>query len=220
MIKLHHLNHSRSQRVLWMLEELGLDYELVRYERDPQTLEAPASLRQVHPLGKSPVLEDGDLVLAESAVIIEYLAEHYGPHLLPEAGTAARRQCSYWLHYAEGSLMPLLLMKLIFQKVKSGPMPFFAKPIAKGIAGKVTGSFIDPRVNQHLDFVEAELGDSPWLLGESMSAADFQMSFPLEAARSRGGLGSRPRLNAYVDRIHAHPSYQRALAKVGDYAYA
>lgn len=220
MIKLHHLNNSRSQRVLWMLEELGLDYELVRYERDPQTLEAPASLRQVHPLGKSPVLEDGDLVLAESAVIIEYLAEHYGPHLLPEAGTAARRQCSYWLHYAEGSLMPLLLMKLIFQKVKSGPMPFFAKPIAKGIAGKVTGSFIDPRVNQHLDFVEAELGDSPWLLGESMSAADFQMSFPLEAARSRGGLGSRPRLNAYVDRIHAHPSYQRALAKVGDYAYA
>lgn len=220
MIKLHHLNNSRSQRVLWMLEELGLDYELVRYERDPQTLEAPASLRQVHPLGKSPVLEDGDLVLAESAVIIEYLAEHYGPHLLPEAGTAARRQCSYWLHYAEGSLMPLLLMKLIFQKVKSGPMPFFAKPIAKGIAGKVTGSFIDPRLNQHLDFVEAELGDSPWLLGESMSAADFQMSFPLEAARSRGGLGSRPRLNAYVDRIHAHPSYQRALAKVGDYAYA
>lgn len=220
MIKLHHLNNSRSQRVLWMLEELGLDYELVRYERDPQTLEAPASLRQVHPLGKSPVLEDGDLVLAESAVIIEYLAERYGPHLLPEAGTAARRQCSYWLHYAEGSLMPLLLMKLIFQKVKSGPMPFFAKPIAKGIAGKVTGSFIDPRLNQHLDFVEAELGDSPWLLGESMSAADFQMSFPLEAARSRGGLGSRPRLNAYVDRIHAHPSYQRALAKVGDYAYA
>ena len=220
MIKLHHLNNSRSQRVLWMLEELGLDYELVRYERDPQTLEAPASLRQVHPLGKSPVLEDGDLVLAESAVIIEYLAEHYGPHLLPEAGTAARRQCSYWLHYAEGSLMPLLLMKLIFQKVKSGPMPFFAKPIAKGIAGKVTGSFIDPRLNQHLDFVEAELGDSPWLLGESMSAADFQMSFPLEAARSRGGLGSRPCLNAYVDRIHAHPSYQRALAKVGDYAYA
>lgn len=220
MIKLHHLNNSRSQRVLWMLEELGLDYELVRYERDPQTLEAPASLRQVHPLGKSPVLEDGDLVLAESAVIIEYLAEHYGPHLLPEAGTAARRQCNYWLHYAEGSLMPLLLMKLIFQKVKSGPMPFFAKPIAKGIAGKVTGSFIDPRLNQHLDFVEAELGDSPWLLGESMSAADFQMSFPLEAARSRGGLGSRPRLNAYVDRIHAHPSYQRALAKVGDYAYA
>lgn len=220
MIKLHHLNNSRSQRVLWMLEELGLDYELVRYERDPHTMEAPASLRQVHPLGKSPVLEDGDLVLAESAVIIEYLAEHYGPHLLPEAGTAARRQCNYWLHYAEGSLMPLLLMKLIFQKVKSGPMPFFAKPIAKGIAGKVTGSFIDPRLNQHLDFVEAELGDSPWLLGESLSAADFQMSFPLEAARSRGGLGSRPRLNAYVDRIHAHPSYQRALAKVGDYAYA
>ncbi|WP_462379731.1 glutathione S-transferase family protein [Pseudomonas sp. Marseille-QA0892] len=220
MIKLHHLNNSRSQRVLWMLEELGLDYELVRYERDPQTMEAPASLRQVHPLGKSPVLEDGELVLAESAVIIEYLAEQYGRHLLPEAGTAARRQCNYWLHYAEGSLMPLLLMKLIFQKVKSGPMPFFARPIAKSIAGKVTGSFIDPRLNQHLDFVEAELGDSPWLLGESPCAADFQMSFPLEAARSRGGLGSRPRLNAYVDRIHAYPSYQRALAKVGDYAYA
>ncbi|GGJ98077.1 glutathione S-transferase [Pseudomonas matsuisoli] len=220
MITLHHLNNSRSQRVLWLLEELELDYEIVRYERDPQTLAAPASLRSVHPLGKSPVLVDDGLVLAESAVIVEYLAERYGPQLLPAMGTAERRTCSYWLHYAEGSLMPLLLMKLVFKKVEGGPMPFFVKPVAKGIAAKVNANFIDPRLRQHLDFVEAELADRDWLVGDALSVADIQMSFPLEAARARGGLGARPRLNDYIERIHTRPAYQRALVRGGEYAYA
>jgi glutathione S-transferase len=218
MITLHHLNNSRSQRVLWMLEELGVPYEIVRYERDPQTLAAPAALRDVHPLGKSPVLVDGNQVLAESAVIIEHLAQHYGPQFLPQADSG--HPYSYWLHYAEGSLMPLLLMKLIFKKVETGPMPFFARPIAKGISAKINSSFIDPRLQQHLDFVESQLVQREWLVGDELSVADFQMSFPLEAARARGGLGDRVNLISYVDRIHARPAYRRALEKGGEYAYA
>lgn len=221
MITVHHLNNSRSQRILWLLEELGVEYRIQRYERDPKTLLAPPELRAVHPLGKSPVITDGELALAESGAIVEYLAERYGPQLLPAAGTPERLRCTYWLHYAEGSAMPPLLLKLVFDKVESSPMPFFVRPIAKGIARKVKQSFVEPQIRQHLDYLEGELGKHTWFAGETLSIADIQMSFPLEAAASRGGLdASRPRLQAFLERIHARPAYRRALEKGGEYAYA
>ncbi|TRX76389.1 glutathione S-transferase [Pseudomonas mangiferae] len=221
MITVHHLNNSRSQRILWLLEELGVEYRIQRYERDPKTLLAPPELRAVHPLGKSPVITDGELTLAESGAIVEYLAERYGPQLLPAAGTPERLRCTYWLHYAEGSAMPPLLLKLVFDKVESSPMPFFVRPIAKGIARKVKQSFVEPQIRQHLDYLEGELGKHAWFAGEALSIADIQMSFPLEAAASRGGLdASRPRLQAFLERIHARPAYRRALEKGGEYAYA
>lgn len=219
MITVHHLNNSRSQRVLWLLEELGLPYEVKRYERDMETMLAPASLRQVHPLGKSPVLTDGDLTLAESGAIVEYLVDRYGDgRLIPAPETPERLRYTYWLHYAEGSAMPPLLLKLIFDKVEQSPMPFFAKPIARGIVNRVKDSFINPQITQHLDFMEAELGKSTWFAGEDFTAADIQLSFPLEAAASRAGLNaSRPKLMAFLDRIHARPAYQKALERGGEY---
>ena len=223
MITLHHLENSRSQRVLWLLEELGVVYQLKRYARDPQTLLAPPELLQVHPLGKSPVVTDGQgpdaVVLAESGAIIEYLLDVHGNgRLRPRAGTPERRQFTYWLHFAEGTAMPPLLMKLVFDKVKSAPVPFFIKPILKGIAAKVNSSFLDPNIQRQLDYMEAELGKAPWFAGAEFSAADIQMSFPLEAAAARAGLAaSRPKLMAWLDRIHARPAYQRALEVGGPY---
>lgn len=219
MITVHHLNNSRSQRVLWLLEELGLPYEVKRYERDPETMLAPASLRQVHPLGKSPVITDGDLTLAESGAIVEYLVDRYGDgRLIPAPGTPDRLRYTYWLHYAEGSAMPPLLIKLIFDKIEHSPMPFFAKPIARGIVSKVKDSFINPQITQHLDFMEAELGKNTWFAGKDFTAADIQLSFPLEAAATRAGLdASRPQLMAFLDRIHARPAYQKALERGGEY---
>jgi glutathione S-transferase len=220
MITVHHLNHSRSQRILWLLEELGLDYEIQRYERDPKTMLAPASLRAVHPLGKSPVITDGDLTIAESGAIVDYLIERYGAgRLAPAAGTAERLRYTYWLHYAEGSAMSPLLLKLVFDKIETAPMPFFVKPIAKAISGKAKSSFINPQIRQHLDYLEAELGKSPWFAGGEFSGADIQLSFPLEAASARGGLdASRPRLMEFLKRIHARPAYQRAIARGGEYS--
>lgn len=221
MITVHHLNNSRSQRILWLLEELGVEYQIKRYERDPQTMLAPPELRAIHPLGKSPVVTDGDLTLAESGAIIDYLANRYGPHLLPPAGSPERLRCNYWLHYAEGSAMPPLLLKLVFDKVESSPMPFFVKPIARGIARKVKSAFVTPQLKLHLDYLESELAKSTWFAGETFSAADIQLSFPLEAAAARAGLdASRPRLMAFLERIHARPAYRRALEKGGEYAYA
>lgn len=223
MITVHHLNNSRSQRVLWMLEELGVDYEIQRYERDPETMLAPASLKKVHPLGKSPVITDDDLTIAESGAIIEYLAHTYGKDsMLPEPGTQAWLDCSYWLHYAEGSLMPPLVMRLVFEKIKTSPMPFFIKPVAKGIAGKTNQMFIGPQIRTHMDFVENHLKDNSWFLGERLSAADIQMSFPLEASVARGIVEkkSRPNIVAWVERMHARPAYQRALEKGGEYDFA
>ncbi|WP_027910070.1 glutathione S-transferase [Pseudomonas sp. URMO17WK12:I4] len=221
MITVHHLNNSRSQRILWLLEELGVEYQIKRYERDPQTMLAPPELRAIHPLGKSPVVTDGELTLAESGAIIDYLANRYGPHLLPAPESPERLRCTYWLHYAEGSAMSPLLLKLVFDKVESSPMPFFIKPIARGIAQKVKGAFVTPQLKLHLEYLEGELGKSTWFAGEAFSAADIQMSFPLEAAVARAGLdASRPRLMAFLERIHARPAYQRALEKGGEYAYA
>lgn len=219
MVIVHHLNNSRSQRVLWLLEELGVEYQIKFYERDPNTMLAPASLREVHPLGKSPVITDGDLVVAESGAIIEYLLERYGQgRLIPAAGTAERLKYTYWLHFAEGSAMCPLLLKLIFDRIESGPMPFFVRPVARGIAHKVKAAFIQPQISRHLDYMEAEITRSGWFAGSQFSAADIQMSFPLEASAARGGLdNSRPQLMAWLKRIHALPAYQRALEKGGSY---
>jgi len=219
MITVHHLNNSRSQRILWLLEELGVPYEIKRYQRDPKTMLAPPELRSVHPLGKSPVITDGEFTLAESGAIIEYLADRYGAGtLIPTHGTPERLRCNYWLHYAEGSAMPPLLLKLVFRRVETSPMPFFVKPIAKGIAHKVMSSFVDPQLKLHLDYLEGELGKSAWFAGDTFSAADIQLSFPLEAFAARGGLdASYPRLSAFLQRIHARPAYQRALQQGGEY---
>ena len=219
MIVVHHLNNSRSQRVLWLLEELQLAYEIQRYQRDPKTMLAPPSLRAIHPLGKSPVITDGALTVAESGAIIEYLLERYGQgRLIPAAGTPERLRWTYWLHFAEGSAMPPLLMKLVFDKIESSPMPFFVRPIARGIAQKIKGIVITPQINQQHDYMENELGKNEWFAGAEFSAADIQMSFPLEAAGARGGLDQRhPKLMAYLQRIHARPAYQRALERGGPY---
>ena len=226
MIVVHHLNNSRSQRILWLLEELGLDYEIKKYQRDPKTMLAPPELKAVHPLGKSPVITDDaqgePLVVAESGAIVEYLTGRYGNgRLAPAAGTPERLRYTYFLHFAEGSAMPPLLMKLVFDKVENGPLPFFAKPIARAIARKVKEGFINPNIRNQLDYLESELGKSTWFAGEAFSAADIQMSFVLEAAASRGGLGSQyPKLSAFLQRIHARPAYQRALERGGKYDYA
>lgn len=220
MITLHHLENSRSQRVLWLLEELGLPYELRLYRRDPQTLFAPAELRRVHPLGKSPVITEGDITVAESGAIIEYLLDAHGAdRLRPPAGTPARRRFTYWLHFAEGSAMPFLLMKLVFDKVAAAPVPFFIKPVVKGIAAKVTGSFIAPNLTRQLAYMEAEIAREPWFAGTEFSAADIQMSYPVEAAAARGGLGAEhPALAGWLERIHARPAYQQALKAGGPYS--
>lgn len=219
MIVVHHLNNSRSQRVLWLLEELGLDYEIRRYERDPATMLAPPALKQVHPLGKSPVITDGPLTLAESGAIIEYVVGRYGAdRLAPALGTVEHVRYLYWLHYAEGSMMPPLLMRLVFNRIANAPMPFFVKPVARGIAQKANDTFIGPQLKLHLDYLEGELGNSEWFAGREFSAADIQMSFPLEAARQRAGLDeSRPRLMNFLQRIHARPAYLRALERGGKY---
>jgi len=219
MITLHHLENSRSQRVLWLLEELGLPYEVKRYERDKKSLLAPASLTKVHPLGKSPVITDGRVTVAESGAIIEYLLDEHGDgRLRPAPGSADRRRFTYWLHFAEGSAMPPLLMKLVFDKVRSTPMPFFIKPVARVIADKVLSSFVMPNIERQLAFMEAELKSRAWFAGDTFSAADIQMSFPLEAAAARAGLDAGyPKLTAFLSRIHARPAYQRALEIGGPY---
>ncbi|MFB2839826.1 glutathione S-transferase [Floridanema evergladense] len=222
MITVHHLNNSRSQRILWLLEELGLEYDIKYYKRDPKTLLAPESLRQVHPLGKSPVITDGTLILAESGAIIEYLTEQYGEgRLAPPLNTPERSRYTYWLHYAEGSAMPPLLLKLVFDRIEQQPMPFFVKPIAHIITTRTKETFINPQIAQHLNYLESELGKTPWFAGNEFTAADIQMSFPIEAAVARGGLNaSRPRLMEFCDRIHSRPAYKRALERGGVYQLA
>jgi glutathione S-transferase len=219
MIIVHHLNNSRSQRILWLLEELGLDYEIKKYQRDAKTMLAPPELRAIHPLGKSPVITDGDTMVAESGAIIEYLIERYGKgKFIPAPGTAEKLRYTYFMHYAEGSAMTPLLMKLVFDKVATSPMPFFAKPIAKGIAGKVKSSYIMPQIVQHLQYLESELATRSWFAGDEFTGADIQISFVLEAALARGGLGDKyPKLFDFLKRIHARPAYQRGLERGGPY---
>ncbi|AHL75891.1 glutathione S-transferase [Stutzerimonas stutzeri] len=217
MLTLHHLDNSRSQRVLWLLEELQLPYEIKRYARNPQTMLAPPELKNVHPLGKSPVITDGELTLAESAAILEYLVERYGDgQLTPPRGSPEHLRFRYWMHYAEGSAMPPLLLKLIFDRIGNGPMPFFIRPVARAIAKGANKAFIGPQLKLHLDYMESELGKSQWFAGGEFSVADIQMSFPLEAAQSRAGLdASRPKLTAFLQRIRDRPAYQRAVERGG-----
>ncbi|KAE8758468.1 glutathione S-transferase [Paraburkholderia madseniana] len=219
MLIAHHLNNSRSQRVLWLLEELGVPYEIKRYERDPKTMLATPELRAVHPLGKSPVITDDGQTLAESGAIIEYLVDKYGQgRFAPAAGTPERLRYTYWMHYAEGSAMPPLLLKLIALRIASAPMPFFATPIARKIAWTLQSSFIDPQLKLHLGYINKELGASGWFVGNDFTAADVQMSFPLEAATARGGMeGQIPAVVDFLKRIHARPAYQRALERGGKY---
>jgi glutathione S-transferase len=222
MITVHHLNNSRSQRVLWLLEELGVPYEIKRYQRDAKTMLAPPELRQVHPLGKSPVITDDGVTVAESGAIIEYLLERYGSgRLEPDKGTPERLRFTYWLHFAEGSAMSPLLMKLVFDRIETSKMPFFAKPIARGISQKVKKVMVEPNLKRHLDYMESELTRSEWFAGSEFSAADIQMSFPVEASAQRAGLdASRPKLVTFLKKIHARPAYRKALERGGPYSFA
>ncbi len=219
MLTVHHLNNSRSQRVLWLLEELGVEYRVQHYTRDAKTMLAPPELLKVHPLGKSPVITDGDITVAESGAIIEYISERYGAgRLTPRVGTPERLRYTYWLHYAEGSAMLPVLLKLIFSHMPRQPMPFFVRPLVRGIAGKVGSSFVDPMLKLHLDYMEGELAKTEWFAGADFTAADIQISFPIEAAAARGGLNaSWPHLFAFLQRIQARPAYQKALQAGGPY---
>jgi glutathione S-transferase len=217
MITVHHLNNSRSQRVLWLLEELGLDYEIKRYQRDAKTMLAPPELREIHPLGKSPVITDGDRILAESGAILEYLVETYGNgRLVPAPGTPERLRHRYWMHYAEGSAMPPLLLKLVFDRLEKGPAPFFVRSVIRSLARQVKRTYIEPQLTLHMDYLESELAKTPWFAGDEFTSADIQMSFPVEGMAARAGLdASRPKLVAFLARIHERPAYQRALDRGG-----
>jgi glutathione S-transferase len=207
MIRVHHLNNSRSQRVLWLLEELELPYEVVRYQRDARSMLAPESLKRIHPLGKSPVIEDHSRILPETGAIVTYLVSSYGPNLAPELNSDLYWRYVYWLHYAEGSAMPPLLLKLVLNRL--------------GLLGFPARKFVDRQLALHLNYLEGELATRPWFVGEQFTGADIMMSFPLEAAAQRAGLDpSRPKLWDFLQRIHARPAYQRALEKGGPYAFA
>ncbi len=220
MLTVHHLNNSRSQRVIWLLEELGVPYEVKRYERDAKTLLAPPALRAVHPLGKSPVITDGPRTIAETGAIVEYLVGAFGQgRLIPSAGTEERLRYTYWLHFAEGSAMPPLVMTLLFNEMPKRT-PALIRPIAKMIGSGVQKGYLRPMLDAHLALMEAELGRSGWFAGNEFTAADVMMSFPVEAAASRGGLGGNERLRQWLARIHARPAYQAALRAGGPYAYA
>lgn len=222
MLVVHHLENSRSQRILWALEELGVPYEVKRYERNKKTSLAPDSLRKIHPLGKSPVITNDNITVAESGAIIEYLVGKYGNGLLAVNNDEDQlRAYQYWLHFAEGSLMPPLLLKLVFDKVRKSPMPFFAKPIAQSISRKVMKSFIGPNIKNNLAFIEDYLAAHEWFAGNKLTGADIQMSFPLEASVASGVADNQyPNIIAYVKRIHARTAYQKALAAGGPYDYA
>jgi glutathione S-transferase len=220
MIVVHHLNHSRSQRVLWLLEELELPYEIKYYERDPVTRLAPPALRAVHPLGKSPVLVDDDVTIAETGAIVEYLVEKAGGRLRPDVGTADRQRWTYWMHFAEGSLMPQLLLDLVLMTMP-GRAPEPLQEAAKSAADAARAGFAAPNLRTMFDFIESELAQRPWFAGEEFSAADVMMSFPLEAGGARAGaFQGRRKLETFVERIHARPAYRKALARGGPYAYA
>ena len=224
MITLHHLNNSRSQRIIWLMEELGVEYEVVQHQRDAKTQLAPASLRAIHPLGKSPVIVDqsNERVMAESGAIIEYLIHYYGDSQWQNTTDQTDYWNSiFWLHFSEGSVMPPLVMRLVMNGVKNAPMPFFIKPIARSISSTVISKLVQPNINKNLAFIESHLSRREWFSHGRISGADIQMSFPLEAGVASGLIDERfPAIRAFVKRCHERPAYQRALIKGGDYAYA
>ena len=216
MITLHSLEQSRALRIVWLLEILGTPYRLQTYRRHPDTLLAPDELKAIHPLGKSPLLDDDGFILAESGAITDYLIQTYGNgRLMPERGSREYWQYQRWLHYAEGSLMPLLLLGLVFRRIESAPMPFFVKPIARKISGSVKSSFIHPQAALHLAHINSELENRKWLVGNSLSGADIMMSYPLQAAADRFDFADYPNIRTYLQRIEAHEAYRRAVEKAG-----
>jgi glutathione S-transferase len=217
MLTVHHLNNSRSQRVLWLLEELAVPNEVVRYQRQAD-MRAPRELRAIHPLGKSPVITDNGNTVAESGAIVEYIVATYGDgRLIPPANTPERLRYTYWLHYAEGSAMQPLLLKLLFTLMPKRA-PALLRPLVRKVSNRALGAVVTPQLKQHMDYWESELGKSQWFAGGEFTAADIQMSFPLEAAAARGGLDlDHPRAMAFLERIHSRPAYQRALGRGGPY---
>ena len=216
-IIVHHLEKSRSHRLLWMLEELELSYEMKTYERDPVTIRAPESLRKVHPLGKAPVLEVDGATFAESGAILEHCVDELGDgKFRPERGTADFHRYRYWMHYGEGSLMSPLLVRLVMSKVESAPLPFFIKPVAKGIVKKVEAGFTGPELERHAAFIEAHLSEHAFFAGEAFSAADVQMSYPVEALLARGRVeANQDKTRAWFETISARDAYARAAKKGG-----
>ena len=220
MLIVHHLENSRSQRVLWLLEELGIEYEIKHYERDKTTSLAPPELRDVHPLGKSPVITDDGVTVAESGLIVEYLIEKYGNgRLIPVAGTPEHLRFRYWMHYAEGTFMPLMIIKLMLNRIETAPVPFFIKPVTKQIAAKAMAAYAGPNIKLNLDYLEATLEKSDWFCGDEMTGADIIMSFPVEAATRTDLAANYPSLMRFHQRIRALPAYQRAIEKGGPYDY-
>ena len=219
MLTIHHLENSRSQRILWLLEELGIDYQINRYERDKKTSLAPLNLLAIHPLGKAPVITDGDLTVAESGAIIEYLVNRYDDgRLMPAIGTPQYMDYIYWIHYAEGTFMPLMIVSLIMSRIETAPMPFFVRPIAKGIVSKVRAGYLSPNIKRNLEYINTTLGNSTWFCGDELTAADIQMSFPVEAAEVRTTLDQAyPNIKSFLQRMRARPAYQAALEKGGPY---
>lgn len=222
MLSVHHLANSRSQRVLWLLEELGVEYQVERHERDPSSGLAPQALLDIHPLGKSPLVVDKQQTLAETGAIVEYLIDHYDQNRLrPGPDTAELQRYRYWLHYAEGTFMPYMVMSLVVDRIESAPVPFFVKPITRGIAKNVRSSFLAPNIGRNKAFIEAHLQTNPWFAGAELSGADFMMIMPLEALVKRGeaSADSCPAIYAYVQKVHGLPCYLRALERGGPYDY-
>ena len=217
MIIVHHLENSRSQRVLWLLEELGVPYQVERYERDPVTMQAPKALRDIHPLGKSPVITDAGVVVAETGAIVEYLVETYGEgRLIPKAGTPEKRAYTYWLHYAEGSAMPPMLLRFVFLRIPMA-VPGLIRPIVKAVSKGALDGFVDPQIRNQLEWCEQSLSKTSWFAGPDFTAADVMMSYPTEVAEARFDVTAYPHVAAFVHAIHARPAYQRALERGGPY---
>lgn len=219
MLTVHHLNQSRSQRVLWALEELGVPYQIVRYQRE-KTMLAPESLKKVHPLGKSPVVEDNGLIIAESGAILEYLQETYDAEQRFKPQEAQqKRDYRFWLHYAEGSLMPLLLLKLVITRLGKPPVPFGVRSVGKILARGVEHAFLNRQLETHARFIETQLVQRNWLVGNQLSMADIQMSFPIFALLARGGVDDLPNLRAWKKRVEMRPAWQRAIVQGGPFDF-
>ncbi|ANG91145.1 glutathione S-transferase [Enterobacteriaceae bacterium 155047] len=217
MLTVHHLNQSRSQRVIWAVEELALPYQIVRYQRE-KTMMAPPSLKKVHPLGKSPVVEDNGLIVAESGAILEYLQETYDltSQLKPQS-PEQKLQYRFWLHYAEGSLMPILLMKLVFNSLGKPPVPFGLRTLGKGLGKGVQKAWLNPQLETHARFIEAHLSENSWFAGDLLSMADIQMSFPIFALLARGGIDNLPHTQAWKKKVEMRPAWQRAIQQGGPF---
>ncbi len=210
------LNHSRSQRILWLLEELELPYEIKRYQRQTSML-APPELKKVHPLGKAPVITDGDRVVAESGAILEYLVGRYDRNrLLTPLDEEEALECRYWLHYAEGSLMPLVVMRLIFSRMGKPPVPWLLRPIGAAFGNGVRKGFLDKQLTTHRQFIEQHLTRLPWFAGQHLTLADIQMTFPIQGLAARGGLDGMPATQAWLDKISRRPAWQRAIQQGGE----